>query len=48
MSIVIAVIVAVVVIGLAMALKIVRQYERGVVFRLGRVIGVREPGLRDR
>ncbi|HTK63720.1 MAG TPA: SPFH domain-containing protein [Pseudonocardia sp.] len=46
MSIVIAVIVAVVVIGLAMALKIVRQYERGVVFRLGRVIGVREPGLR--
>jgi regulator of protease activity HflC (stomatin/prohibitin superfamily) len=29
-----------------MALKIVRQYERGVLFRLGRVIGVREPGLR--
>jgi regulator of protease activity HflC (stomatin/prohibitin superfamily) len=31
---------------LALALKIVQQYERGVLFRLGRVIGVREPGLR--
>lgn len=26
-------------------LRIVRQYERGVVFRLGRVIGLRHPGL---
>ncbi|MDP3035120.1 MAG: slipin family protein, partial [Methanobacteriaceae archaeon] len=26
--------------------KVVNQYERGVVFRLGKVIGVREPGLR--
>ncbi|GAA3337462.1 slipin family protein [Amorphoplanes nipponensis] len=31
---------------LALALRIVKQYERGVLFRLGRVIGVREPGLR--
>jgi regulator of protease activity HflC (stomatin/prohibitin superfamily) len=31
---------------LALAIRIVRQYERGVLFRLGRVIGVREPGLR--
>ena len=30
----------------AMAFKIVQQYERGVLFRLGRVLGVREPGLR--
>ena len=29
-----------------MAIKIVKQYERGVLFRLGRVIGTREPGLR--
>jgi regulator of protease activity HflC (stomatin/prohibitin superfamily) len=29
-----------------MAIKIVRQYEQGVLFRLGRVIGVRQPGLR--
>ncbi len=31
---------------LAMALKVVKQYEQGVLFRLGRVIGVRAPGLR--
>ncbi len=31
---------------LAFALRIVKQYERGVLFRLGRVIGTREPGLR--
>ncbi|MFI5896156.1 slipin family protein [Actinoplanes sp. NPDC051513] len=30
---------------LALALKIVKQYEQGVLFRLGRVIGVREAGL---
>ena len=29
-----------------MSIKIVRQYERGVLFRLGRVIAVRMPGLR--
>ncbi|WP_413783608.1 slipin family protein [Mycolicibacterium chubuense] len=31
---------------LAAAVRVVKQYERGVHFRLGRVIGVREPGLR--
>src|SRR5689334_15615360 len=31
---------------LALSVRIVKQYERGVVFRLGRVIGSREPGLR--
>src|SRR5204862_1951410 len=31
---------------LALAVRVVKQYERGVVFRLGRVIGSREPGLR--
>ncbi len=31
---------------LASAVRIVKQYEQGVLFRLGRVIGVREPGLR--
>ncbi|WP_042440738.1 slipin family protein [Streptacidiphilus albus] len=30
----------------AMALKIVKQYEQGVLFRLGRVLGERRPGLR--
>ena len=28
------------------ALRVVQQYEKGVVFRLGRVIGEKEPGLR--
>jgi regulator of protease activity HflC (stomatin/prohibitin superfamily) len=35
-----------VLIGLALSVRIVKQYERGVVFRLGRVRGPREPGLR--
>jgi regulator of protease activity HflC (stomatin/prohibitin superfamily) len=36
----------VVLLGVALAVKIVKQYERGVLFRLGRVLGAREPGLR--
>ena len=28
------------------AVKIIKQYEQGVLFRLGRVLGVRQPGLR--
>src|SRR2546429_4360075 len=32
-------------IGLSLSLRIVKQYQQGVVFRLGRVIGVRQPGL---
>ena len=28
------------------SIRVVKQYERGVHFRLGRVIAVREPGLR--
>ena len=39
------VIVAVLIVLLALALKVVKQYEHGVLFRLGRVIGVRQPGL---
>jgi regulator of protease activity HflC (stomatin/prohibitin superfamily) len=31
---------------LGLSIRIVNQYERGVVFRLGKVIGVRNPGLR--
>ncbi len=31
---------------LAMAVRVVKQYENGVLFRLGRVIGERAPGLR--
>ncbi|WP_284740595.1 slipin family protein [Amycolatopsis sp. RTGN1] len=43
---IIAAIVVAVLLVLALAIKIVKQYEKGVLFRLGRVIGVREPGLR--
>ena len=40
-------VVAIVIILIAFGMRIVQQYERGVVFRLGRVSGaVREPGLR--
>jgi regulator of protease activity HflC (stomatin/prohibitin superfamily) len=38
-------IVVLVLLGLALSVRIVQQYEKGVLFRLGRVIGVREPGL---
>ncbi|HJV98661.1 MAG TPA: slipin family protein [Arthrobacter sp.] len=31
---------------LRMSIRIVRQYEQGVLFRLGRVVGIRMPGLR--
>ena len=43
---VVVVVVALVVVGLALSVRVVQQYERGVLFRLGRVRGVREPGLR--
>jgi len=35
-----------VIVLLAAALKVVAQYERGVILRLGRFTGIREPGLR--
>ena len=42
-----AVVVAVLlVLVFAMAVRIVKQYERGVLFRFGRVIGQRQPGFR--
>ena len=43
---VVIVIAAVVLLALALSVRIVKQYEQGVLFRLGRVVGVREPGLR--
>jgi len=36
----------VILILVALSIRVVNQYEKGVHFRLGRVIGVREPGLR--
>jgi len=43
---VLVVVAVLVLVGLALSVRIVKQYERGVLFRLGRVVGVREPGLR--
>src|SRR5690349_794844 len=38
-------IIALVVAFLAMSIRVLNEYERGVVFRLGRVIGAKGPGL---
>ncbi|MGH3783905.1 MAG: slipin family protein [Pseudonocardiaceae bacterium] len=46
LSILIIVLAVVVLLGMALALEIIKQYEQGVLFRLGRVLGIREPGLR--
>jgi regulator of protease activity HflC (stomatin/prohibitin superfamily) len=39
------VVAAVIVLGAALSIRVVQQYEMGVHFRLGRVIGIRTPGL---
>ena len=44
--IVIVVVLAVALLGLLLAVRVVKQYEDGVLFRFGRVIGERQPGLR--
>ena len=44
--VVIVVLVVLALLGLAMAARIVKQYEQGVLFRLGRVQGPRDPGFR--
>ena len=48
MGVVIAVVVVVVLLallGFGLAVRIVQQYEQGVLFRLGRLRGARAPGL---
>ena len=40
------IVVAAVALLLVLSVRIVKQYERGVVFRLGRIVGARDPGLR--
>jgi regulator of protease activity HflC (stomatin/prohibitin superfamily) len=48
-NVLIVVLIAVLVVlllGLALSVRIVKQYEEGVLFRLGRVIGERKPGFR--
>jgi regulator of protease activity HflC (stomatin/prohibitin superfamily) len=43
--IIIAIVALVVIIIISMAIRIVAEYERGVIFRLGRLIGAKGPGL---
>ena len=43
--VVIAIVAVVVLIGLTQSVKVVTQYQKGVLFRLGKVVGVKEPGL---
>ena len=45
-AVVVVLAVAVALLLLALSVRVIKQYERGVHFRLGRVIAVREPGLR--
>ncbi len=49
MTVAIVVIIAVIIVGLILffsAVKVVQQYELGVVFRLGRLVGTKKPGFR--
>jgi regulator of protease activity HflC (stomatin/prohibitin superfamily) len=41
----IAILVVIIVLLLASAIKVLNEYERGVIFRLGRIIGAKGPGL---
>jgi regulator of protease activity HflC (stomatin/prohibitin superfamily) len=43
---VVIIVVVLALLGLASAVRIVKQYEQGVLFRLGRLVGSRPPGLR--
>ncbi|MEP7368728.1 MAG: SPFH domain-containing protein, partial [Dermatophilaceae bacterium] len=46
LDIVLAVLLVLLLLAGVLTLRIVKQYEQGVLFRLGRVIGTRQPGLR--
>jgi len=45
MDMALGIIIAVIVLFLISAIKVVREYERGVIFRLGRLVGAKGPGL---
>ncbi|MCV7178950.1 slipin family protein, partial [Mycolicibacterium sphagni] len=46
LGMVVVVVCILVLLAVAMSVRIVKQYEDGVLFRLGRVVGERAPGLR--
>src|SRR5581483_2495669 len=43
--VVLGIIAVLVLVAIALSLRIVQQYEEGVLFRLGRVVGQKQPGL---
>jgi regulator of protease activity HflC (stomatin/prohibitin superfamily) len=45
LAIVAALLIVVVLLLVTSTVKIVQEYERGVIFRLGRLVGARGPGL---
>jgi regulator of protease activity HflC (stomatin/prohibitin superfamily) len=46
LTVVLVVVALLLLIGFALAVRIIKQYERGVLFRLGRLRGLRAPGFR--
>ena len=46
LTIIVVVVAVLVLLGLALSVRIVQQYEKGVVFRLGKLRSVRDPGIR--
>lgn len=44
-AVVIFIVLVLLLIAAKLSIRVVRQYEKGVLFRLGKVLGVREPGL---
>ncbi|XAS74416.1 slipin family protein [Micrococcaceae bacterium Sec5.1] len=44
-AVIIFIVLVLLLIAAKLSIRVVRQYEKGVLFRLGRVLGVREPGL---
>ncbi|CAN5477767.1 slipin family protein [soil metagenome] len=45
LALVVTVVVVALLFGATLSLRVITQYEKGVLFRLGRVVGVKEPGL---
>jgi regulator of protease activity HflC (stomatin/prohibitin superfamily) len=45
-TIIVVIVVLVILVVLGLSVRIVKQYEQGVLFRFGRVLGARLPGLR--
>lgn len=45
LDIAVVIVMVLVALGLALFVRVVKQYQPGVLFRLGRVLGPRRPGL---